>query len=67
MTTATQTKTAKQALLDAINKCADEATYEQLLAVVHLHIDIAQGLAELDAGHGIPHAEAMQRLAKWRN
>ncbi len=55
--------TAKQKVLEAIDKLPADATVEDAIERLVLLAKIERGLAELDAGKGIDHAEAKRRLS----
>jgi hypothetical protein len=54
--------TAKQKVLEAIEKLPPDATVEDAIERLVLLAKIERGLAELDAGQGIEHGEARRRL-----
>ena len=54
--------TAKQKVLEAIEKLPADATLEDAIERLVLLAKTERGLAELDAGQGIDHAEAKRRL-----
>lgn len=56
--------TAKQKVLEAIEKLPADATLEDAIERLVLLAKIEQGLAELDAGQGVDHAEAKRRLLR---
>lgn len=56
--------TAKQKVLDAIEKLPADATLEDAIERLVLLAKIERGLAELDAGQGIDHTEAKHRLLR---
>ncbi len=53
---------AKQKVLEAIERLPADATLEDAIERLVLLAKIERGLAELDAGQGIDHAEAKRRL-----
>lgn len=55
---------AKQKVLDAIEKLPADATLEDAIERLVLLAKTERGLAELDAGQGIDHAEAKRRLLR---
>jgi predicted transcriptional regulator len=55
---------AKQKVLEAIEKLPADATLEDAIERLVLLAKIERGLAELDAGQGIDHAEAKRRLLR---
>ena len=62
MSTAT---TPKQLALEIIHGLPDDASSEEIIAQLYLRRQVEQGLAELDRGEELSHAEVKQRLAKW--
>ena len=56
--------TAKQRVLEAIEKLPADATLEDAIERLVLLAKIDRGLAELDAGMGIDHSEAQRRLVR---
>jgi predicted transcriptional regulator len=56
--------TAKQRALEAIKKLPSDATVEDAIERLVFLAKIERGIAELDAGKGISHAEAQQRLCR---
>jgi predicted transcriptional regulator len=56
--------TAKQKVLEAIEKLPADATLEDAIERLVFLAKIDRGLAELDAGKGIEHTEAKRRLGR---
>ena len=56
--------TAKQKVLEAIDKLPADATLEDAIERLVLLAKIERGLAELDAGKGVDHTEAKRRLLR---
>ncbi len=56
--------TAKQKILEAIEKLPADATLEDAIERLVFLAKIDRGLADLDAGKGIDHTEAKRRLAR---
>ncbi len=56
--------TAKQKVLEAIEKLPADATVEDAIERLVLLAKIERGLAELDAGQGVEHSEARRRLIR---
>lgn len=56
--------TAKQRVLEAIEKLPPDATVEDAIERLVFLAKIERGIAELDAGEGISHSEAQQRLLR---
>ena len=55
---------AKQKVLEVIEKLPADATLEDAIERLVLLAKIERGLAELDAGQGIDHGEAKRRLLR---
>ncbi len=55
---------AKQKVLEAVRKLPADATLEDAIEGLILLAKIERGLAELDAGEGVDHAEAKRRLLR---
>jgi len=56
--------TAKQKVLEAIEKLPADATLEDAIERIVLLAKIERGLAEVDAGKGVDHAKARRRLLR---
>ena len=56
--------TAKQKVLEAIEKLPADATLEDAIERIVLLAKIERGLAEVDAGKGVDHAEARRQLLR---
>lgn len=56
--------TAKQKVLEAIEKLPADATLEDAIERLVLLAKVEQGLAQLDAGQGVEHSEAKRRLLR---
>jgi len=56
--------TAKQKVLEAIEKLPADATLEDAIERLVLLAKIERGLAQLDAGQGVEHNEAKRRLLR---
>ncbi len=55
----------KDTVLDMIRNLPDDVTLADIMAELYFRQKVDQGLAELDAGKGIPHEKARERLQKW--
>jgi hypothetical protein len=55
---------AKQKVLEVIEKLPADATLEDALERLVLLAKTERGLAELDSGQGVDHAEAKRRLLR---
>jgi len=57
--------TPKQAVVDMIQRLPDDASVEDIIAALYFRQRLDEGLRQLDAGRGIDHEEAKQRLSEW--
>ena len=55
----------KDSVLDLIRRLPDDVTLADIMAELYFRQKVDQGLAELDAGKGVPHEQARERLQKW--
>jgi len=55
---------AKQKALEAIEKLPPDATVEDAIERLVFLAKIERGIAQLDAGKGLPHSEVKQRLLR---
>ncbi len=56
------TPTARDKILEALQDLPDDATVDDAIERLVFLARVDAGLAELDAGKGVPHEEAKQRL-----
>ena len=56
------TPTARERILEALQDLPDDATFDDAIERLVFLAKIDAGLAELDAGQGIPHEEVKRRL-----
>jgi predicted transcriptional regulator len=56
--------TAKDRVLEAIEKLPADATLEDAIERLVFLAKVERGLAELDAGKGVDHTEAKRRLLR---
>jgi predicted transcriptional regulator len=57
-----RTPTARERILEALQDLPDDATFDDAIERLVFLAKIDAGLAELDAGKGIPHEEVKRRL-----
>ena len=55
-------QTARDRILDAVQDLPVDATFDDAIERLVFLAKIDEGLAELDAGEGIPHDEVKRRL-----
>ena len=55
----------KQEVLAMIERLPDETSLDEIMAELYFRMQVDAGLAELDAGQGIPHEEVERRVSKW--
>lgn len=54
--------TAKERVLEAVESLPPDATIEDAMERLYFLAKVERGLAEADAGQGIPHEEVRKRL-----
>jgi len=59
-------KTAKQEMLELIERLPDDASLEALLLEIQNMASIRRGFEELRRGEGISHEEVKEHLRAWR-
>jgi predicted transcriptional regulator len=59
-------KTARQELIELLERLPDDAPMDSLLAQMHFKASILRGLDEAHRGEGISHEELKDRLIRWR-
>ena len=57
--------TTKEAVIEMIRRMPDSATVADIMAELYFRQKVDEGLRQLDAGEGVGHEEAKQRLARW--
>ncbi len=57
--------TIKQSVIEMIERLPDDSSVEDIMAELYFRQKVDEGLRQLDAGEGVEHEEARQRLAKW--
>jgi predicted transcriptional regulator len=56
------TPTAREQIMEALHDLPDDATFDDAIERLVFLAKVDAGLAELDAGEGIPHDEVKRRL-----
>lgn len=57
--------TTKEAVIEMIRRMPDDASVADIMAELYFRQEVDEGLRQLDAGEGIEHEEAKQRLSRW--
>ena len=57
--------TTKEAVIEMIRRLPDDVTVPDIMAELYVRQKIEEGLRQLDAGEGVSHEEAKQRLSRW--
>lgn len=57
--------TTKEKVIKAVQGLPANASYEDVMERVLFLSKVERGLAQLDAGEGIPHEKAKQKLKRW--
>ena len=55
-------QSAKQAAREAIDRLPEQASWHDIMYELHVKQKIAEGLADIEAGRTIPHAQAKAEL-----
>lgn len=58
-------KTAKQELIELVERMPDDAPMDALLAEMHFKASVLRGLEQARRGEGMSHDEIRDRLGKW--
>jgi hypothetical protein len=56
---------AKAQALDVVRGLPDDCTWEQIVERIALKAQLELGMAEIDAGKGIPHEQLKQEMREW--
>lgn len=56
--------TAKDRILEVLRELPPDASYDDAIERLVFLAKVEEGLAQLDAGQGIPHDEVVRRLAR---
>ena len=59
-------KTAKQELLEVLERMPDDAPMDSLLAQIEFKASVMRGLADLARGDVVSHEEVKETLNRWR-
>jgi predicted transcriptional regulator len=59
--------TAKQELIELLERLPDDAPMDSLLAETHFKASVLRGLEEAERGDVVSHEEVMRRLSAWRS
>jgi len=57
--------TIKDRVIEMIRRLPDDATVDDIMAELYFRQKVDEGLRQLEAGEGIDHDEARQRLGRW--
>lgn len=60
----TQEFTAKQQAIEAIESLADDVEIDEIIEQLQFLASVEAGLAQLDAGQSLSHAEVRRRMAR---
>ena len=58
-------ETAKEQVQQLLSALSEDATLEDIQYHLYVRQKIEQGLADIETGRVVSHAEVQQRLAKW--
>lgn len=57
--------TAKQFVLETVERLDDDLTLSQILEEIAIQSSIRKGLEDVNAGRVVPHEEVKRRMASW--
>ncbi len=57
--------TAKQIARDILDELPDECSLEDISYHLYVRAHVEAGLADIDAGHVVPHEQVMREAAAW--
>lgn len=57
--------TTKEKATEIISKLPDDVTVAEIISQLYVQLKIEKGLGQLDAGEGIEHSQARERLKRW--
>ena len=60
-----QAKTAKQEIIETLERLPDDVGYEDALSELHLQAKIRRGIEQAERGETIPHSQVMEELDEW--
>ena len=55
----------KSKVLKAVEQLPADVTYEDVMERLYILYKVERGLAQLEAGEGIPHEEAQKQMKTW--
>lgn len=55
----------KEQVIQMIQALPESITIEDVMEELYFKLQVDAGLAELDEGKGMPHAEVEKRMSKW--
>jgi hypothetical protein len=55
----------RDAVIEMIKKLPEDASVSDIMAELYFRQKVDEGLRQLDAGQGIPNADAVKQLSKW--
>lgn len=59
-------RSARQELLELLERMPDDAPMDTLLAEMHFKASVLRGLEQAERGEGMSHDEVKERLRAWR-
>jgi len=57
--------TTKERATEIISKMPDDVTVAEIISQLYAQLKIEKGIRQLDAGEGIEHSRARERLKRW--
>jgi len=56
---------AKESVMELLNKLPEDSEYEDIIAEIYFKKQVEEGIAQLEKGESISHAEVLKRMEKW--
>jgi hypothetical protein len=58
-------ESTKESVIEMIRRLPEDASVTDIMAELYFRQKVDEGLRQLDAGEGISHEDAKQRLSRW--
>jgi len=56
---------AKESVMELLNKLPEDSEYEDIIAEIYFKKQVEEGIAQLEKGESMSHAEVLKRMEKW--
>ena len=58
-------ESTKESVIEMIRRLPEDASVTDIMAELYFRQKVDEGVRQLDAGEGISHEDAKQRLSRW--